>query len=136
VPWNAIWRHHGLLKKRPRKYQRKKDLAHIKATWRVFQQISADTKDLNDIPRYWPQAQAFDLPAVEYTAREVRSGLLFWAFASAVLRPPVPSLPPASSSTSIVAASPGAIWSGRPTTAPSSSAATIAAVTPPDSPLL
>src|SRR5712692_7357742 len=75
-----IWRQHGLLQKRPRKYQRKQDLAHIKATWRVFQQISADTKDLDDIPRYWPQAQAFDLPAVEYTAREVRSGLLFWAF--------------------------------------------------------
>ena len=76
-----IWRQHGLLKKRQRKYQRKQDLAHIKATWRVFQQISADTKDLDDIPRYWPQAQAFDLPAVEYTAREVRSGLLFWALA-------------------------------------------------------
>jgi transposase len=76
-----IWRQHGLLNKRQRKYQRKQDLAHIKATWRVFQQISADTKDLNDIPRYWPQAQAFDLPVVEYTARDVRSGLLFWAFA-------------------------------------------------------
>jgi len=76
-----IWRQHGLLHKRRRKYQRKQDLAHIKATWRVFQQISADTKDLNDIPHYWPQAQAFALPAVEYTARDVRSGLLFWAFA-------------------------------------------------------
>jgi len=76
-----IWRQHGLLHKRRRKYQRKQDLARIKATWRVFQQISADTKDLNDIPYYWPQAQAFDLPAVEYTARDVRSGLLFWAFA-------------------------------------------------------
>ena len=76
-----IWRQHGLLRPRHRKYQRKQDLAHIKATWRVFQQISADTKDLNDIPHYWPQAQAFDLPAVEYTARDVRSGLLFWAFA-------------------------------------------------------
>src|SRR6266478_353081 len=31
-------------------------------------------------PPFWPQAQAFDLPAVEDTAREVRSGLLFWAF--------------------------------------------------------
>src|SRR5258708_34563231 len=71
-----IWRQHGLLQKRQRKYQRKQDLAHIKATWRVFHQISPDTKHLHDIPRYWPQAQAFDLPAVEYTAREVRSGLL------------------------------------------------------------
>jgi|ERR1039458_9522070 transposase len=45
-----IWRVHGLLKKRRRKYQRKQDLAHIKAQWALFQQISADTKDLDDIP--------------------------------------------------------------------------------------
>ena len=76
-----IWRVHGLLHKRRRKYQRKQDLAHIKAQWRVFQQISADTKDLDDIPRYWPQAQALNLPAIQYSARDVRSGLFFWAFA-------------------------------------------------------
>jgi transposase len=76
-----IWRQHGLVKKRRRKYQRKQDLAHIKAQWALFQQISADTKDLDDIPRYWPQAQHLGLPVVQYTAREVRSGLLFWAFA-------------------------------------------------------
>ena len=76
-----IWREHGLLRKRRRKYQRKQDLAAIKATWSLFQQISADTKDLDDIPRYWPQAQRLRLPLIQYTAREVRSGLLFWAFA-------------------------------------------------------
>ncbi len=76
-----IWREHGLLKKRHRKYQRKHDLAHIKAQWALFQQSSADTKDLDDIPHYWPQAQQWGLPTIEYTAREVRSGLLFWAFA-------------------------------------------------------
>ena len=32
-----IWRAHGLLGKRHRKYQRKQDLAHIKARWRLFQ---------------------------------------------------------------------------------------------------
>jgi len=41
-----IWRQNGLMKKRRRKYQRKQDLAHIKAQWSLFQQISADTKDL------------------------------------------------------------------------------------------
>ncbi len=76
-----IWRQHGLLKKRQKKYQRKQDLALIKAQWALFQQISADTKDLDDIPHYWPQAQQLGLPAIQYTAREVRSGLLFWAFA-------------------------------------------------------
>ncbi len=76
-----IWRSHGLMKKRRRKYQRKQDLAEVKATWRLFQQISADTKDLDDIPHYWPQAQRLGLPVIQYTAREVPSGLLFWSFA-------------------------------------------------------
>ncbi|MGH9858998.1 MAG: helix-turn-helix domain-containing protein, partial [Candidatus Acidiferrales bacterium] len=76
-----IWRQHGRLEKRRKKYQRKQDLAAIKATWSLFRQISADTKDLADIPRYCPQAQQRGLPAIQYTAREVRSGLLFWALA-------------------------------------------------------
>ena len=76
-----IWREHGLIEKRRRKYQRKQDLAHIKASWALFQQISADTKDLDDIPRYWLQVQRLGLPTIQYTAREIRSGLLFWAFA-------------------------------------------------------
>src|SRR5207245_8503496 len=76
-----IWREHGLMEKRRRKYQRKQDLAHIKASWALFQQISADTKDLDDIPHYWLQAQRLHLPVIQYTARDVRRGLLFWAFA-------------------------------------------------------
>jgi len=77
-----IWRAHGLIQRRRRKYQRKQDLAAVKAQWRLFQQLSADTKDLKDIPHYWPQAQRLRLPLIQYTAREVRSGLLFLAFAS------------------------------------------------------
>jgi len=77
-----IWRAHGLMKKRRKKYQRKQDLAAVKSSWRLFQQISADTKDLVDIPRYWPQAHRLRLPWVQYTAREVRSGLQFLAYAS------------------------------------------------------
>ena len=81
VAIQRIWRQHGLIRKRRKKYQRKQDLAAVKATWRLFQQISADTKDLDDIPYYWFQAQRLGLPGIQYTAREVRSGLLFWAFA-------------------------------------------------------
>ncbi len=77
-----ILREHGLIRPRRRKYQKKQDLAELKATWALFQQISADTKDLDDIPSYWPQMKARRLPAVQYTAREVRSGLQFLAFAS------------------------------------------------------
>jgi transposase len=76
-----IWREHGLIEKRRRKYRKKQDLAHIKASWALFQQISADTKDLDDLPRYWLQVQRLGLPTIQYTAREIRSGLLFWAFA-------------------------------------------------------
>ena len=76
-----IWHEHDLVKPRRRKYQRKQDLAALKATWRLGQQISADTKDLDDIPHYWPQLQARGLPLIQYTAREVRSGLQFLAFA-------------------------------------------------------
>jgi transposase len=47
-----IWSAHGLLRKRRKKYKRKQDLAAVKATWRLFQQISADTKDLCDIPQF------------------------------------------------------------------------------------
>jgi hypothetical protein len=81
VALQRIWRQHGLVKKRRRKYQRKQDLAAFKATFRLFQQISADTKDLADIPHYWPQMKVRGLPAVQYTARDVRSGLQFLAFA-------------------------------------------------------
>jgi transposase len=78
-----LWRAHGLMPARRRKYQKKQDLAEWKQTWALFQQISADTKDLDDIPYYWPQMKALALPAVQYTAREVRSGLQFLAYASA-----------------------------------------------------
>lgn len=77
-----ILRQHHLLRPRRRRYQKKQDLAAVKATWAPFQQISADTKDLDDILHYWPQMKARGLPAVQYTAREVRTGLQFLAFAS------------------------------------------------------
>src|SRR5260370_26302359 len=89
-----IWREHGLIRKRRKKYQRNQDLAAVKATWRLFQQISADTKDLCDIPQFWPQAQSRRLPLVEYTAREVRAALLFWSFSKKRPPPPSPPFPP------------------------------------------
>lgn len=81
VAMQRIWHEHGLVPTRRRKYQRKQDLAALKATWALFQQISAATKDLHDIPHYWPQMQARGLPPIQYTARDVRSGLQFIAFA-------------------------------------------------------
>ena len=122
VTIGRILRAHGLLQKRRRKYQRTQDVAQVKACWRLFQQLSADTKDLQDIRPYWPQAQR--LPLIQYAAGEVRSGLLFLAFAQR-----------RSASASAVFAArmqrhlarygvECATWSGKPTTALSSSAAT------------
>ena len=41
-----------------------------------------DTKDLKDIPHYWPQMEALKLPRYQFTAREVRSGLMFLGFSN------------------------------------------------------
>src|SRR5258708_25290723 len=88
-----IWREHGLLHKRQKKYQRKQDLAHIKAQWALFQQISADTKDLADIPRYWQQAPPLHLPLIHDTTRYIRSRLPFWPFPQPPHPPPTAVLP-------------------------------------------
>lgn len=76
-----IWKQEGLLKKRRRKHKTKQDLREVKAQWRLFQQTCADTKDLYDIPEFWPQIQRLRLPQVQYTAREVVSGLQFLGYA-------------------------------------------------------
>ena len=75
-----ILNEHGLIKKRRKKHKRKKDLSAIKAKWPLFGQISVDTKDLKDIPHYWPQMKSLRLPKYQFTAREVRSGLMFLGY--------------------------------------------------------
>lgn len=76
-----IWREEGLTTKKRRKHKTKQDLRKIKALWRLFEQTCLDTKDLIDIPKLWPQIQKLKLPKIQYTAREVISGLQFIAFA-------------------------------------------------------
>jgi len=77
-----ILRPHGLLRPRQRRYPKQPDRAALTAPWALFPQISADTPDLDDIPHSGPQMQALHRPAVQYTARQVGSGLPFLAFAS------------------------------------------------------
>lgn len=76
-----IWREKGLLKKKRRKHKTKQDLRAVKARWRLFEQVCIDTKDLDDIPELWPQIQRWGLPTIQYTAREVVSGMHFIAYA-------------------------------------------------------
>ena len=88
-----IWREHGRMKKRRRKYQRKQDLAHIKAQWAVFQQISANTKDLDDLPHYWPQGRDRACRLCIHRARSAQRAV-FWAFATRRSAPAAPFLLP------------------------------------------
>lgn len=76
-----IWHQENLLKHKRRKSRTKQDLRAVKAQWRLFEQTGLDTKDLIDIPELWPQLRRLQLPKVQYTAREVVSGLQFLAYA-------------------------------------------------------
>jgi len=77
----SIWRTEGLLKRPRRKHTTKQDLRQMKEKWRLFEQTCLDTKDLTDIPEFYPQLMRLVLPKVQYTAREVVSGLQFIAYA-------------------------------------------------------
>jgi len=76
-----ILKEHGLAAKRPKKHKRKASLREVKKHWKLFGQFSVDTKDLKDIPHYWPQMKALELPKYQFTAREIRSGLMFLGYA-------------------------------------------------------
>jgi hypothetical protein len=76
-----IWREEGLMKTKRRKHRTKQNLRAVKAQWALGQQFCVDTKDLDDIPELWPQIQRHDLPLIQYTAREVVSGLQYLAYA-------------------------------------------------------
>jgi transposase len=76
-----VWHDAGLVKQHKRKkHQTKRYLREVKRQWAFCQQISTDTKYLQDIPEYWLQMMALGLPHFQYTARDVTSGLLFLSF--------------------------------------------------------
>jgi transposase len=77
-----IWHEHGLLKMVRKKHRTKQDLRAQKALWKLFEQSCVDTKDLTDIPEYFLPMKLLKLPTVQYTFREVVSGLQFIALAS------------------------------------------------------
>ncbi len=77
-----IWREEGISsRKRRKKHVTKQNLRDVKKEWALFQQVDEDTKDLIDIPEYWLQMKKNDLPKVQYTARDVTSGMIFLGFA-------------------------------------------------------
>jgi transposase len=78
-----LWREAGVSNRRRRKkYITKQNLREVKKKFYLFQQSCEDTKDLTDIPEYWPQMKRLNLPTVQYTRREISCGILFTGFAN------------------------------------------------------
>jgi len=78
-----FWREAGIARgRRKKKYITKRNLREVKKQFYLFQQSCEDTKDLIDIPEYWPQMKRLNLPLVQYTRREVSCGILFTGYAN------------------------------------------------------
>ena len=77
-----IWRENGVSsRQRRKKHVTKQNLREIKKLFALFERVCEDTKDLDDIPEYWPQMMRKRLPKVQYTLREVSCGVQFLGFA-------------------------------------------------------
>ena len=77
-----IWKQAGFKsRKREKKHVIKRNLRNVKKFWNLFQQIDLDVKYLYDIPSFFFPMKRLNLPLYQYTARDVTSGLVFWAFA-------------------------------------------------------
>lgn len=77
-----IWRKNGISSRaRRKKYVTKQNLREIKKQFALFERVCEDTKDLFDIPEYWPQMRLKRLPKTQYTFREVSCGVQFLGFA-------------------------------------------------------
>ncbi len=78
-----FWKEAGVARgRRKKKYITKQNLREVKKQFYLFQQSCEDTKDLTDIPEYWPQMKRLNLPSVQYTRREISCGILFTGFAN------------------------------------------------------
>ena len=76
-----VFRTHQLVRPRKKKPATKKQLRAVKRHWKLFGQLSVDTKYLQDIPHYWPQMTHLNLPRFQYTVREPVSGACFTGYA-------------------------------------------------------
>jgi len=78
-----IWREAGIPRRRRRKkYKTKQNLREVKKQYRLFELTCEDTKELRDIPEYWPQMHSLGLPKHQYTIREVSCGIQFLGYAN------------------------------------------------------
>ncbi|MEA3497301.1 MAG: helix-turn-helix domain-containing protein, partial [Bacteroidota bacterium] len=60
------------------------DMREAKKLYKPFENIQIDIKYLTDIAKYYPYMLGLRLPTFQYTARDVRTGALFVAYADSV----------------------------------------------------
>lgn len=78
-----IWREKGKSsRKRRKKHETKRNLREIKKKLGFLQQVCEDTKELKDIPEYYPSLLLRNTPKFQYSFRDVTTGMLFMGFAN------------------------------------------------------
>ncbi len=76
-----IWREAGVSRRRRRKKSEvKKNLREKKREYKLYERASEDTKELGDIPEYYVNMKRKKLPRIQYTHREVSTGIMFMGF--------------------------------------------------------
>lgn len=82
VTIRKIWREAGVSRRRRRKkYKTKQNLREVKKKYKLYEKACEDTKDLDDIPEYYMRMKKKRLPVVQYTHREVSTGIQFLGYA-------------------------------------------------------
>lgn len=77
-----VMKKHGFARLNKKKTERKRDLREIKSRLKAFEKVQVDTKQLDDIPEMYEEYIVHKLPKYQYTARCVRTGALFVAYAN------------------------------------------------------
>lgn len=76
-----IWREKGKSSRRRRKkHETKRNLREIKRELNFLQHVCEDTKELKDIPEYYPSLTLCNTPKFQYSFRDVTTGMLFMGF--------------------------------------------------------
>ena len=79
---HRVMKKRGLIRKKKRRWQRRKDLSELKSKMKFFEESQIDTKDLCDIYKYWPMMRRLGLPKFQYGLRELSTGATFYSYAN------------------------------------------------------
>ncbi|MFC1512460.1 helix-turn-helix domain-containing protein [bacterium] len=77
-----LWRKHGINNRRRRKHETKRNLREVKKELRFMGMVCEDTKELKDIPEYYPTMMRKNTPKHQYTFRDVTTGMMYLGFAN------------------------------------------------------